>query len=289
MNWLKRSKPVRKTEGSLNKGFVLVLSLLLLLSGCGYFEQARRGGAYFEDDGPPSDKGPDPSTVLNAVPIVEPLSKTGNKPYTVFDVQYHPMKSAAGYREKGTASWYGKKFHGRRTSSGEVYDMYAMTAAHKTLPLPTYVKVRNLGNGAEIVVRVNDRGPFLGGRLIDLSYMAARKLDIAAAGTGQVEVMTVTPRRASVPVQEIEVSGKLGGAVFLQAGSFRLRGNAEALRHHLADKGITGITLSETWVGDTLYYRVRVGPLSRGKAVDQGLERIRTITGVQPRIVDGGY
>ena len=252
MNWLKRSKPVRKTEGSLNKGFVLVLSLLLLLSGCGYFEQARRGGAYFEDDGPPSDKGPDPSTVLNAVPIVEPLSKTGNKPYTVFDVQYHPMKSAAGYREKGTASWYGKKFHGRRTSSGEVYDMYAMTAAHKTLPLPTYVKVRNLGNGAEIVVRVNDRGPFLGGRLIDLSYMAARKLDIAAAGTGQVEVMTVTPRRAS-------------------------------------DKGITGITLSETWVGDTLYYRVRVGPLSRGKAVDQGLERIRTITGVQPRIVDGGY
>ena len=289
MNWPKRSKPARKTEGSLNKSSILVLSLLLLLSGCGYFEQARRGGAYFEDDGPPSDTGPDPSKVSNAVPVVEPLSKTGNKPYTVFGVKYYPLKSAAGYREKGTASWYGKKFHGRRTSSGEVYDMYAMTAAHKTLPLPTYVKVRNLENGAEIVVRVNDRGPFLGGRLIDLSYMAARKLDIAAAGTGRVEVMIATPRRASVPVQEIDVTGKQAGSVFLQVGSFRLRGNAEALRHQLADKGVAGIILSETWVGDTLYYRVRVGPLSRGKAVDQGLERIRTITGVEPRIVDGRY
>jgi rare lipoprotein A len=184
------------------------------------------------------------------------------------------------------ASWYGRKFHGKRTSSGEVYDMYAMTAAHKTLPLPTYVKVRNLESGAEIVVRVNDRGPFLGGRLIDLSYMAARKLDVVATGTGRVEVMTVTPRTASVPVQEIVVSGEQVDSVFLQAGSFRLRGNAEALRHQLADNGLAGITLTKTWVGDTLYYRVRVGPLSRGKAVDQGLERIRTITGVEPRIVE---
>ncbi len=270
----------------MNKSSILALSLLLLLSGCGYFEQARRDGAYFEDDGPPSDMGPDPSTISDAVPVIEPLSRTGNKPYTVFGVQYRPLKSADGYREKGTASWYGRKFHGRRTSSGEVYDMYAMTAAHKTLPLPTYVKVRNLESGAEIVVRVNDRGPFLGGRLIDLSYMAARKLGVVATGTGRVEVMTVTPRTASVPVQEIVVSGEQVDSVFLQAGSFRLRGNAEALRHQLADNGLAGITLTKTWVGDTLYYRVRVGPLSRGKAADQGLERIRAITGVEPRIVE---
>ena len=101
------------------------------------------------------------------------------------------MKSARGYNENGTASWYGRKFHGRRTSSGETYDMYAMTAAHKTLPLPTYVQVKNLDNGVNVVLRVNDRGPFLGGRLIDLSYMAARKQGVTTSGTARVEVTAV--------------------------------------------------------------------------------------------------
>ena len=169
----------------------LVVIIAVWLTGCSFWGDKPVGGAYFEDDGPPVDAGPDPSSVSDAVPRTEPLSKIGNAPYRVYGVRYVPMKSALGYREKGTASWYGRKFHGRQTSSGETYDMYAMTAAHKTLPLPTYVQVKNLDNGAKVVLRVNDRGPFLGGRLIDLSYMAARKLGVTTSGTARVEVTTI--------------------------------------------------------------------------------------------------
>ena len=141
----------------------------------------------------------DHTRVANAVPKVEPRSKYGNPDsYVVRGKQYTVRKTAVGFSQRGIASWYGTKFHGHRTSSGEPYNMYAMTAAHKTLPIPSYVEVTNLDNRRKIVVRVNDRGPFHDGRIIDLSYVAAKKLGITATGTGQVEIRAIDPRPAIV-------------------------------------------------------------------------------------------
>src|SRR3990170_3920862 len=172
----------------------LVLPIVVLvLAGC---QTARRGG-YYQDDGPGAQPPPvEAARIADAVPKPEPRSRGGNRPYTVMGRQYVPLADARGYRERGVASWYGRKFHGRQTSNGETYDMHAMTAAHKTLPLPSYVRVRNLENGRSAIVRVNDRGPFLNNRIIDLSYAAASKLGIAGTGTGLVEVEAVEPGAA---------------------------------------------------------------------------------------------
>jgi len=138
--------------------------------------------------------GDDPAAIPDAVPTEEPLSPYGNpEEYEVFGETYHVMESSSGYVSEGLASWYGEEFQGRRTSSGEPYDMYLMTAAHKTLPLPTYVEVTNLENGRRAVVRVNDRGPFHPDRVIDLSYVAARKLGIVGPGTARVRVRALEP------------------------------------------------------------------------------------------------
>jgi rare lipoprotein A len=171
--------------------FAFMLVSLFILSACGV-SPALNTGRYFEDDGP-GRHPPEIDKIADAVPRSEPRSRSGNKPYQVFGVNYVPLANANGFRERGVASWYGKKFHGRRTSSGEPYDMYTMTAAHKTLPLPCYVRVRNLENGRSTVVRVNDRGPFLNNRVIDLSYAAANKLGIIGRGTGLVEIEVVGP------------------------------------------------------------------------------------------------
>ena len=135
-----------------------------------------------------------PATIEDAIPRAEVIRKAGNKnPYTVLGKTYHLLETPKGYKEQGGASWYGLKFHGHKTSNGETYSIYAMTAAHKTLPIPSYVKVTNLANGKQVVVRVNDRGPFHGGRIIDLSYAAATKLDYIGRGTAQVEVEAIDP------------------------------------------------------------------------------------------------
>ena len=145
------------------------------------------------EDGAPRAKV-DVAAIPDAVPKVEPKSRYGNPAsYAVYGKRYYPLNASDGYRERGIASWYGTKFHGRRTSSGEPYDMYAMTAAHKTLPLPTYVRVTNLENRRSVVLRVNDRGPFHTNRIIDLSYTAASKLGILSKGTGSVEVLALDP------------------------------------------------------------------------------------------------
>lgn len=144
-------------------------------------------------DGPP-EIDPEVSHIPNALPKLEPLSKYGNPTvYSALGNKYKVMKTADGYEAEGTASWYGKKFHGLRTSSGEKYDMFAMTAAHKSLPLPTYATVKNLANGREVIVKINDRGPFVHNRIIDLSYAAAKKLGIHNAGTGKVRVTAIDP------------------------------------------------------------------------------------------------
>ncbi|MGD9593079.1 MAG: septal ring lytic transglycosylase RlpA family protein [Candidatus Berkiella sp.] len=146
-----------------------------------------------EGDGPP-DSEIDVTHIPNATPKIEPQSRYGNPyKYEVFGKHYYTLPHSKGYAAEGTASWYGRKFHGQRTSSGEQYDMYGMTAAHRSLPLPTYAKIENLKNGKEVIVKINDRGPFVHDRLIDLSYAAAKKLGIHASGTGKVRITAIDP------------------------------------------------------------------------------------------------
>jgi rare lipoprotein A len=150
-------------------------------------------GKYYLDDGPGSNPPADLDTIPDAVPRVEPLHRAANRPYAVFGREYVPATTLRPYHERGIASWYGRKFHGQKTSTGEPYDMYAMTAAHPTLPLPSYARVTNAASGKSVVVRVNDRGPFLHDRIIDLSYAAAHRIGIAQNGSGEVDVQAILP------------------------------------------------------------------------------------------------
>jgi rare lipoprotein A len=157
-----------------------------------------RPGAYYQDDGPGANPPANLELVPDASPRVEPLHRFANRPYSVLGRDYVPATELRPYRERGVASWYGRKFHGARTSIGEPYDMYAMTAAHPTLPLPSYARVTNLSNGKSVVVRVNDRGPFLHGRIIDLSYAAASRLGYVSQGSAMVEVEALLPEATGI-------------------------------------------------------------------------------------------
>ena len=161
----------------------------VLLAACG---SAPKRGAFYQDDGPPDRVPADLAEAADAVPRVEPLQPRANRPYTALGRNYTPLTADVPFRQKGRASWYGRQFHGNRTASGEIYDMYAMTAAHPTLPIPSYARVTNPGNGRSVIVRVNDRGPFKDNRIIDLSYGAATRLGIASGGTAEVEVERLT-------------------------------------------------------------------------------------------------
>ena len=172
----------------------LYFLLLLLVVGCGSSPQ--RPGGYYKDDGPHANPPANLASIPDAVPRNEPLHKYANRPYEVFGKKYTPMVSVQPFTQRGSASWYGKKFHGQKTSSGEVYDMYKMTAAHPTLPIPSYVRVTSLSNGKSVVVRINDRGPFHAGRVIDLSYAAAHRLGYIGAGSAQVQVEAIVPGQA---------------------------------------------------------------------------------------------
>ena len=211
----------------------------------------------------------DPDSIADAVPRIEPQSRYGNPDsYEVFGKRYHVMQESSGYRERGIASWYGTKFHGRYTSSREPYDMYAMTAAHTSLPLPTYVRVNNLQNGRSIVVRVNDRGPFHNNRIIDLSYAAATKLGILGTGTGLVEVVAIDPRHKPVenrPVLAKNQSSPPVGAtpdMFIQVGAFSSRDNANRLRKQLQHKLERPVRIHESQNQGQEFFRVQVGPLA---------------------------
>jgi rare lipoprotein A len=192
---------------------------------------------------------------------------------------------AVGYSETGETSWYGRKFHGRTTSNGDEYDMFAMTAAHKTLPLPTYLRVRNLANGREVVVRVNDRGPFLGGRILDLSYMAAKKLGVVETGTASVRIRVIGTATSREGPSKQTVSDATQPVVLLQAGSFRLRGNAERLKADLARAGITRIRIVTVELQENRYYRVQAGPVTGANAIQNQRAVIMNVTGVEPKAV----
>jgi rare lipoprotein A len=259
-----------------------ILPLLLpalLLAACSS-APGRRGGGYYQDDGPHNRPQVDVSAIPDASPRNDPRSASGNKPYTVFGKMYYPLKEADGYRERGIASWYGKKFHGKKTSSGEAYDMYAMTAAHKTLPLPSYVRVRNLNNGRSVTLRVNDRGPFLDNRLIDLSYAAASRLGIVGSGTGIVEVVGVSadqPDSGSMAAQAPAPAMAEDPAqprLYLQVGAFASRDNAENLRLQLERAEFKPVQVQVASQDQTTLYRVRIGPLASVHASDSLAQRI---------------
>lgn len=240
------------------------------------------GGLYkpgVPDSGP--DSAPDISAIPEPVPRAEPRARYGNRsPYSVVGRSYHVMESADGYVEQGVASWYGNKFHGRATSSLEPYDMYKYTAAHKSLPLPSYVQVTNLDNGRSVVVRVNDRGPFHGDRLIDLSYVAAVKLDMHRQGTARVEVRAlspgqgpalaaVTPTPTSTPV----AAGLDDGPFWLQMGSFADEDNARRLHKRLHEAGVRDAELTRAEVDRKTVWRVRIGPVA-GAIVSREVTRL---------------
>jgi rare lipoprotein A len=202
-----------------------------------------------------------------------PRSKSGNMPfYEVYGVRYEVMDTSIGYKERGVASWYGKKFHGRSTSSGERYDMHAITAAHKTLPLPTIARVTNLTNGKSIIVRINDRGPFVGNRIIDLSYAAAIEIDMTEAGTALVEVEALTAAKAGdnqSAASAITASEVAGSRMFLQVGAFGEPENARNMATKLNDSGIANAAVHASVNEEPMIYRVRIGPVASVAEYDE--------------------
>jgi rare lipoprotein A len=249
-------------------GWRLIIFGSLCLSACSTFTPEQR-------DGGPA-RPVDVSHVQDAQPAFVTRTRAGNaKTYTVLGQTYTILDDSYGYQERGVASWYGTKFHGRRTANGEVYDMFAMTAAHKTLPIPSYVRVTHVGNGRSVVVKINDRGPFHGNRIIDLSYAAARKLGIDATGTGLVDVVDITPvpgqQVSSVsptnsggnhsvsppqPLPAIENSS-LESGVYLQLGAFQQLDSALSLRSRLEAVLSGPVHIIE---GEDRLHRVKLGP-----------------------------
>ncbi len=257
----------------------VALAVLALLQACsspgpvsGDEYQATRY-TQSQDAAPLKAIGPD--DVSDAVPRADPILAVGNRsPYTVNGVTYEIMDDYRDYRERGTASWYGSKFHGHETSNGEIFDLYAASAAHKTLPIPSYARVTNLDNGRSVVVRVNDRGPFHGDRLIDLSYGAAVKLGYMEQGTARVEVEVVNiagvDDRRDVPGGEYR---------YLQLGAFGSAVSAQRLQAELQAFVRPPVTVSEVESGGKTLFRVRVGPVA-----DAG-----ELALVQQQLRDGGY
>ena len=232
--------------------------------------------------------GTDASSVPDAVPRAEPRSLLGNpRSYVVNGKQYFTLASSRGFVQRGVASWYGPKFHGRRTSSGETYDMYKMSAAHKTLPLPTYVSVRNLSTGDEIVVRVNDRGPFHGDRILDLSYAAALKLGFARKGTELVEVRaldtgTAPPAGSASPPEPVR-SGPI--RLFVQAGAFLAAANAARLQAGLTAESRWPVQVRQAMTDGRVMYRVWLGPVPSVEDAIRATAALGVLGIEDPRIV----
>lgn len=284
-------------------GFLILV--FLFIGGC---------STYSRKDGPPS-YSVDVSKIPDATPKVEAYSKYGNySTYRVFGRNYHVMKSSKNYVAEGTASWYGTKFHRQRTSSGEPYDMLAMTAAHKTLPLPTYVEVTNLANNRKVIVKVNDRGPFEGNRLIDLSYTAAKKLGMMGRGTAHVRVVAIDPiefaktgtvacpaplyaqnnrsYRQIPPARPItthrqfaennHLSTPKSQAIYLQVGAFRNPQSAERLKNRLAASMGHPVYITPTTRATNKLYRVQIGPIDNITAADHVAKKLQSI-GIKSR------
>lgn len=273
----------------------------LMLSAC---MSPYRGGVV--QDSAPSYRL-DPDTILDATPRKDAITRAGNKnPYTVLGKTYHLLPSSEGYRQQGIASWYGTKFHGRPTANGEAYNLYGMTAAHRTLPIPAYVKVTNLANNRTAIVRVNDRGPFHSDRIIDLSYAAALKLGFADQGTARVLVEAISPKPivpkpvtpkpiASEPIPSKPITPAVAQAdiadttpidaeqYFLQVGAFKSLALANNLRANLLQKIPHDVLIKASEPAG--FYRVQLGPLSSYAQVQQVSEQLLELDISQPKLI----
>lgn len=271
-----------------------LLALLLTLAGCASHPanpasptginnprsahaMTRHGGGYYLDDGPGDNPPPNIDSIPDAVPRIEPLRAAANKPYVALGQTYTPYTTLVPYRETGLASWYGRRFAGKPTSSGDTYDMYAMTAAHCTLPIPSYARVTSIATGRSVIVRINDRGPFHSDRIIDLSYTAAHKLGLVQGGSGMVLVESITPDQISSG-KDIAAHTK---GLFLQLASFNNHENAE---HFLADattqldRGVAALAI----LNQDGHYRVVLGPYEDEDSVNQAANEVHTRMNLDP-------
>jgi len=296
----------------------VLLGLAVLIAGCST-PGTRKAGGYYQDDGPGAHPPSDLDNIPDAIPRLEPLAGGANRPYSVFGKRYVPVADQDhAYKQRGIASWYGKKFHGKRTSIGEVYDMYAMTAAHPTLPLPSYARVTSSINGRTVVVRINDRGPFHGGRIIDLSYAAAHKLGIIGPGSGEVVVERILPGEirlaqersaggasmasaqtvadatplAATEVVVAELAPASSGAgsdaasgVYLQVGAFSQPANAQTLMQQVnAQLDAAAETPPARVQQAGGLYRVRIGPYTDRATALGAARQVADRTGILPSL-----
>ncbi|APV49295.1 hypothetical protein BWI17_06125 [Betaproteobacteria bacterium GR16-43] len=280
-----------------------ILTTGLTLAACGSAppkkpDDAPKKPSYYSDDGPPESVPDNLASIPDAVPRDEPFHKFANRPYVVFGRNYVPVVNKDAYKERGIASWYGKKFHGQKTSSGEVYDMFAMTAAHKTLPIPSYARVTNVRSGKSVVVRINDRGPFHGDRIIDLSYAAAARIGVASAGSGLVEVERVYDSVAVVPRDEIQITSTYIRRVYdtpvvtgeksefyLQLGAFSGPEAADLFRKKMQSDlawNLEPLTVAQR----EGLHRVRLGPYRNREEALAIADKVRTTLGFSPALTN---
>jgi rare lipoprotein A len=285
----------------------LALLVAIWLAGCGSAPQRQdtasradkpvvvKPGGYYQDDGPGESPPPDLDAVADAEPKAEPLHKYANNPYTVLGQRYVPDTGFTAYKARGVASWYGRKFHGKKTSSGEAYDMYGMTAAHPTLPIPSYARVTNPRNGRSVVVRVNDRGPFHSERVIDLSYTAAHRLGIVQSGSGQVVVESIDALNpAAKPAQPSEPPAAPpepekaalpqvadAGGIYLQLGAFSSQQNAESFGSRIRQQMGALADALQVLAGNGVY-RVHLGPYRSQSEAGQAAALLQQTLNIAP-------
>ena len=274
-----------------------VLAVALLLGACGTAPKQTKPaetspGKYYQDDGPPLSVPGGLADLPDAVPTDETFHRFANRPYTVFGQTYVPVVDKEPRKERGLASWYGRKFHGQRTSSGENYDMFAMTAAHKTFPIPSYARVTNVKNGKSVVVRINDRGPFHANRIIDLSYAAASRLGIVEMGSALVEVERVLPglvpeasrapvQPAPTPAIETPLVAQEAAGLWLQLGAFSSAESAESFRQKVARDLPWLAEPAQVSARDGLH-RVRLGPYRSRDEATAIADKVRDSLGFAP-------
>ena len=272
----------------------------------------RKPGGYYLDDGPDERIPEGLLDTPDAEPRIEPYAKGPSRPYTIFDQTYVPITDNRPFVQRGIGSWYGKKFHGQRTASGEIYDMYKMTAAHTTLPIPCYARVTNLRNGKQVIVRINDRGPFHSSRIIDLSYTAALKLGYVQNGSSELEVERLLPEEikrmqalrraddslAAKPVAADEIDAIVrpvnapassavaveAGGFFLQFGAFSQAHNAASLRERLLSTWPENLPRPELVQSQGLY-RLHSGPFNTRELADRAAQALKSSAQLQPTVV----
>lgn len=280
-----------------------------------------RGGGFYLDDGPGANAPANLNAIPDAVPKIEPLGRATMRPYAVMGRNYTPMTRLEPYRARGVASWYGRRYHGKPTSSGELYDMYGMTAAHTVLPIPSYVRVTNVSNGKSVILRVNDRGPFISDRLIDLSYTAAYKLGILSGGSGLVDVESIIPGAAPLaetppvatakplaapsievaalppvapvpavpavpapPAVAVNTPAVVSGS-YLQFGAFGVQANAESYLARLQSQADWLAGSLRVQGGDGVF-RVQAGPYPSETAAREAAERAGQLFGTRPIVIN---